>query len=115
MECVGLVGCRVTVFCGLGVASFPQPPDRSQHGCTVGIDRDSSVWDLHPGGVVGGTRAPAFAYVSAGAGVVVHVVVLGRGGFTVYCLSSAQREKLRVAWEFEAGSASPGTWRQPWR
>ena len=40
MECVGLVGCRVTVFCGLGVASYPQLRDRSQHGCTVGIDRD---------------------------------------------------------------------------
>ena len=35
----------------------------------------------------GGTRAPALTYVSAGAGVVVHVVVPGRGGFTVYyCL-----------------------------
>ena len=31
MECVGIVGCRVTVFCGLGVASYPQPPDRSPH------------------------------------------------------------------------------------
>ena len=29
----------------------------------------------------GGTRAPALAYVSAG--VVAHVVVPGRGGFTV--------------------------------
>ena len=52
VECVGLVGCRVTVFCGLGVASYPQPPDRSQHGCTVGIDRDPPVWHLHPGRVV---------------------------------------------------------------
>ena len=78
MECVGLVGCRVTVFCGLGVASYPQPPERSKHGCTVGIDRH-----LHPGKVVDGTRAPALTYVSAGAGVVVHVVVPGRGGFTV--------------------------------
>ena len=43
VECVGLVGCRVTVFCGLGVASYPQPPDPSQHGCTVGIDRDPPV------------------------------------------------------------------------
>ena len=60
VECVGLVGCRVTVFCGLGVASYPQPPDRSQHGCTVGID-----WDPPPpprqGG--GGTRAPVLTYV----------------------------------------------------
>ena len=50
VECVGLVGCRVTVFCGLGVASYPQPPDRSQHGCTVGIDREPPVWHLHQAG-----------------------------------------------------------------
>ena len=31
----------------------------------------------------GSTRAPALTFVSAGAGVVVHVVVPGRGGFTV--------------------------------
>ena len=61
----------------LGVASYPQPPDRSQHWCAVGIDCDPPVWQ---GG--GDTRAPALTYVSAGAGVVVHVVVLGRGGFT---------------------------------
>ena len=71
VECVGLVGCRVTVFCGLGVASYPQPPDRSQHGCPVGIDRDPPV-------------APALTYVSAGAGVVVHVVLPGRGCFSVW-------------------------------
>ena len=52
VECLGLVGCRVTVFCGLGVASYPQPPDRSQHGCTVGIDRDPPMWHLHRGRVV---------------------------------------------------------------
>ena len=32
-----------------GCAGLPQPPDRSPHGCTVGIDRDPSVWHLHPG------------------------------------------------------------------
>ena len=38
----------------------------------------------------GGTRAPALTYVSVGAGVLVHVVVPGGGGFTVQnCLSSA--------------------------
>ena len=26
--------------CGL---SYPQPPDRSPHGCTIGIDRDPPV------------------------------------------------------------------------
>ena len=52
LECVGVVGCRVTVFCGLGVASYPQPPDRRQHGRTVGIDPDPRVWLLHPGRVV---------------------------------------------------------------
>ena len=40
---VGLVGCRVLVVCGHTAASYPQPPDRSQHGCTVGIDRDPPV------------------------------------------------------------------------
>ena len=29
--------------------SYPQPPDRSQHGCIVGIDRDPPVRHLHPG------------------------------------------------------------------
>ena len=36
------------VLCGLGVTSYPQHPDRSQHGCTVGTDRDPPVWHLHP-------------------------------------------------------------------
>ena len=52
VECVGLVGCRVTIFGGLGVVSYLQPPDRSQHGCTVGIDRDPPMWHPHPGRVV---------------------------------------------------------------
>ena len=36
-----------------------------------------------PGQGGGGTRAAALTYVSAGAGVVVHVVAPGRGGITV--------------------------------
>ena len=32
-------------------SSHPRPPDRSQHGCTVGVDRDPRVM-LHPGRVV---------------------------------------------------------------
>ena len=31
--------------CGL---SYPQPPDRGQHVCAVGIDQDPPVWHLHP-------------------------------------------------------------------
>ena len=38
------VGCvdwtRDVLACGL---SYPQSPDRSPHGCTVGIDRDPPV------------------------------------------------------------------------
>ena len=91
LECVGLVGCRVTVFFGLGAASNPQPLDRSQHGCTVGPGPTRVAPPPRQGG--GGTRAPALTYVSAGAGVIVLVVVLCRGGITVQnCLSSAARE-----------------------
>ena len=39
----------LTVFCGLGVTSYPQPPLQREHGCTVGIDRDPPVWHLHVG------------------------------------------------------------------
>ena len=38
--------------CCVAVTSNPQPPDRGQHGCTVGIDRDPPVWHLHPGRAV---------------------------------------------------------------
>ena len=43
---VKLLGSSLVVSrssCGLGVASYPQPPGRSQHGCTVGIDPDSPM------------------------------------------------------------------------
>ena len=36
--------------CGL---SYPQPPDRCPHGCTVGIDLDPLVLRLHPGRMMG--------------------------------------------------------------
>ena len=49
---LGSLLVTLVMICGLGVASYPQPPDRSQHGCTVGIDRDPPVWHLHPGRVV---------------------------------------------------------------
>ena len=51
------------------LAIYPQLPDRSQHGC-------------NPGRVV---EVPErqLSCVSVGAGVVVHVVVPGRRGFTV--------------------------------
>ena len=32
--------------------SHPRPPDRSQHGCTVGVDREPTRVMLHPGRVV---------------------------------------------------------------
>ena len=41
-----------TERCCVSVASYPQPPDRGQHGCTVGIDGDPLVWHLHPGRAV---------------------------------------------------------------
>ena len=52
VKSVGLVGCRVLVVCGHTAASFQQPPDRSQYGCTVGIDRDPPVRYLHPSKLV---------------------------------------------------------------
>ena len=66
LECVGLVGCRVTFFSYLCVASCPQPPDRSQHGCTVGIDRDSTRVAPPPKQGGGSTRATALTYVRPG-------------------------------------------------
>ena len=48
----GSLPVTLVVLCGHGVTSYAQPPDRSQHECTVGIDRDPPVWHLHPGRVV---------------------------------------------------------------
>ena len=39
--------CSTLVCAALGSWSclgHPQPPDRSQHGCTVGVNRDPPVW-----------------------------------------------------------------------
>ena len=60
-DCLWLAGSGVVVLnsssatmCGLRVflwfigliqyIGHPQPPDRSQHGCTVGVNRDPPVW-----------------------------------------------------------------------
>ena len=32
------------VLCSWSCLGHPQPPDRSQHGCTVGVNRDPPVW-----------------------------------------------------------------------
>ena len=80
---MGSLLVTLVVLCGLGVTGCPHPPDRSQHGCTVGIDRDPPVLTPPPRQGGGGTRAPVLTYVSAFAGAVVHVVVLDRGGFVV--------------------------------
>ena len=41
-----LYGLRVFLWC-IGLLDYighPQPPDRSQHGCFVGVNRDPPVW-----------------------------------------------------------------------
>ena len=43
---VKLLGSSLVVSrssCGPSVASYPQPPWRTRHGCTVGVDRDRPV------------------------------------------------------------------------
>ena len=79
MECVGLVDCLVTVFCGLGVASYPQPLLVKAQVYCPGPTR---VIPLPTQGG-GGTRAPTLTHVVAFGGVVVHVFVPERGGFVV--------------------------------
>ena len=37
------------VLCGAYSVNYLQPPWRTSHGCTVGIDRDPPVWCSHPG------------------------------------------------------------------
>ena len=41
MFCASLGSYTSCLWCCLG---HPQPPDRSQHGCTVGVNRDPPVW-----------------------------------------------------------------------
>ena len=55
------VSCRVlldslsvaVVSCGAWSVSNPQPPWRTRHGSTVGIDRDPPVRRSHPGTMMG--------------------------------------------------------------
>ena len=58
-----------------GIASNPQPPHRSGHGCTVGYDRDPPVWCPPPGRMRRDIRAPALTYTVC---VGVHAVAHGR-------------------------------------
>ena len=51
--------------CCVAVTTHPLPPDRGQHGCTVGTDRDPPVWAPPPRQGGEGTRAPALACVVA--------------------------------------------------
>ena len=56
--------CRVRVLVRL---SHPRPPDRSQHGCTVGVDRDPPVCSRCPSSVDIGRRAPTCAVLTCAA------------------------------------------------
>ena len=38
----------LVVLCGAYSVSYSQPPWRTRHGCTVGIDWDPPVWCSHP-------------------------------------------------------------------
>ena len=51
----------LVVLCGAYSVSYSQPPWRTRHGCTVGVDRDPPVCCSHPGRMM--TRAPALACV----------------------------------------------------
>ena len=47
-----LCGLRVFLWY-IGLIQYighPQPPDRSQHGCTVGVNRDPPVWPFTQAG-----------------------------------------------------------------
>ena len=41
------------VCCGAWLVSYPQPPWRTRHGCTVGIDREPPVRRPHPRRMMG--------------------------------------------------------------
>ena len=76
--------------CCVALTSYPQPPDRGQHGCAVSIDQDPPVWAPSPRQGGGGIRAPDLACVVAG-GVVVDCGERVCWSLIVvsYCLSSS--------------------------
>ena len=78
-----------------GIASNPQPPHRSGHGCTVGYDRDPPVWCPPPGRMRRDIRAPALTYTVC---VGVHAVAHGRVCWRFfYCsLGSSARTPPRL-------------------
>ena len=56
-----IISCRVLgsmivvscLCCGACTVSYPQPPSRKEHGCTMGVDRDPPVWCSHPSKIMG--------------------------------------------------------------
>ena len=75
--------------CCVAVTSYPQPPDRGPHGCTVGIDRDPPVWHLHPSRAVEVPERQlllAWLVVDCGERVCWSLIVVS------YCLSSSKNK-----------------------
>ena len=99
MRCVvGLSLVVLVVLRGGRFVSNPQPPPRTEHGCSVGFDWDPPVRRPHPGRMMGTSERQLVCACFRSACVVANVVTDAGGEIVVSCCLSSALLQERCRW-----------------